>query len=215
MSRLLTTLFVDTLVIVELVDEFTGRPPQIAPAMRLRRAGAEEPEEPASYRRTAGGGVVFAAFDLVRRAAPAAAVSHELHVEGDAALRPDRPGGYPFTVPADPARWPVRVGVRLLPGPAYPYPRHVPVVHGRVLRAGAPVAEAVVEVRPAGGGTVTARCAADEAGRFSAGIADYRAPDARTPRPLALAARAPDGAASAVHLLAPEDFTRSIDLTVP
>jgi hypothetical protein len=135
-------------------------------------------------------------------------------VQPDGTLRPDRPDGYPIVVPPDLTAWPVRISVVLLAGPAYPYLRHVPVLHGRVLDpAGAPLADAVVTVLDTGAPNNPpapfARAATDHLGRFSAGL-----PRLSSDHVLVLRAAA-GGLTGADRPLAPADFQRSVDLTVP
>jgi hypothetical protein len=216
----LSLLQVDTQVVVLPREEVTGRTPPVPPLMRLQRMTATGPVDlTGAFRLTLGGNVVFDGFDRVRTAGDVGpAQDYLLTVAGDPVLRPELAGGYVFTVPADPAQWPVQVAVRLLPGPAYPYNQHVPVVRGRVLRAGADpdaVPDAIVVVSETAAGTVLARCAADHAGRFSAGVPRYRSIRTRTPRAVEVRATAPDGTAGTTVPLLPEDFHRPLHLTIP
>jgi hypothetical protein len=209
--RPVARLLVRTRAVIVVVDDATGRPPSRLPAMRLQRLGAGGPVEP-GWRSTVtlGGAVVFDGFmDMGRTPA----IEHyRLIVEPDAAVRPERRGGYAFTIGNVPDRWPVRLEVRLLPGPAYPYPPRLPVVRGMVLEGepgGSPIPDAVVTASEDGGATVAARCGADHRGSFSLGIPRYRAS-----RAISIRATAPGGAAGAWRLLTPSDFQRSVQLTV-
>jgi hypothetical protein len=148
-TRSLTTLRVDTAAIVLPVDEASGRPPSVPPPMRLFRndVAGNRVELAWGYRHTLGGAVVFSGFDRISTAQARSDEDFLLLVDGDDVLRPDSPDGYQFTVPAAPLAWPVQVAVPLLPGPSYPHPRRVPVVHGRVLHGGGdstPVSDAIV-----------------------------------------------------------------------
>src|SRR5690242_3524683 len=182
--------------VVRIEDAVTGRPPQHPPPMRLQRLGTSDPVDLTwTARLTVGGAVVFSGFDRVDPPPPSSAAppaeDYLLIVEPDPALRPEQLTGYRFTVPPDPARWPVDVVVRLLPGPAYPYAPQVPSVHGQVLRPGSgrvPVAGAVVSVTEDAGEAILARAGADHKGRFTAGLLRYR-----TARTISAQATAPDG----------------------
>ncbi|OLB75214.1 MAG: hypothetical protein AUI14_21460 [Actinobacteria bacterium 13_2_20CM_2_71_6] len=217
----LSRLRILTQAVVLVRNEVTGQPPAVPPQMRVRRvdpAGAVELSW--TPRSTLGGAVVFAGFDLAAAAGIAGGESYELLVDPTGVLRPERPDGYPFTIPVGPAQWPVQVSVVLLPGPGYPYRPQIPVVRGRVLRPGpppVPVVDAVVAAVPVGPpgppgppGPVVARCLTDHAGRFSLGIARLR-----TGRALNLVATAPDGTSGAPRLLHPDDLRRTVDLTIP
>jgi hypothetical protein len=198
---IISRLRVRTRVVVLPRDDVTGRPASRAPAMRLLVAGNELPWTPRS---TAGGAVLFSGLDLNRDAPPTGPAGYLLLVEPDPVLRPEQPAGYQFVVPVDPDRWPVRVPVTLLPGPAYPYLPQLPVIHGRVHRAtGEPVPDTLVAVLLDSGATA-ARAATDEAGRFSAGLPRRRTGQALTIR-----------AAGVQRPLDPTDFHRSVDLIVP
>lgn len=209
------SVLIRTPAVVLPVDDVAGLPPATMPVMRLLAgAGPDAPELSTPARRTVSGNVVFPGLDWpAGRPPPVAALTYRLMVEPDAVLRPDRPDGYPIVVPPDLAGWPVRIPVVLLAGPAYPYLRHVPVVHGRVLDpAGAPLADAVVTVLDTGAPNPPApfaRAATDHLGRFSAGL-----PRLASDHVLVLRAAA-GGTTGADHPLAPADFHRSVDLTVP
>lgn len=202
---------VRTKVVFVVVDEATGLPPAVSPAMRMQRLeGGNAVELDWRSTVTLGGAVVFSGHMDVDGAPQAE--SYRLIVEADAALRPELPLGYEFTVGANPASWPVRLVVGLLPGPAYTYLCRLPVVHGLVIEAGAqrpPVADAIVVASEDGGMTVSARCGADHRGSFSLGVPRYR-----PSRPMSVRASAPDGAVSPWQVLTPRDFSRSVQLTI-
>ena len=127
-------------------------------------------------------------------------------------MRPDRPGGYVFTVGADPARWPVRVVVRLLPGPAYLHQLRLPVVRGSVVEftpERPPVSDAVVVASEDGGAHVAARCATDERGSFGLGLPGYR-----PSKTILIQARATGFQPSAWRRLTPTSLQRPVQLTV-
>jgi hypothetical protein len=197
--------------VVVLEDDATGRPPAIPPAMRLYQLGQGDPVEPSWRTRvTLGGAVLFSGHDTV--GLPRQQERYRLVVEASAIYRPERPDGYEFTVEPDPGRWPVRVPVRLLPGPDYAYPTRLPVVHGQVVRAGQelrPAADAVVVAAEGTGPTVTAQCGADHRGRFSLGV-----PRLRGNRPMVMRAVATDGAASPWQPIGPQELQRSVQLTL-
>jgi hypothetical protein len=207
----LSRLQVRTKAVVVVVDDATGRSPGIPPAMRLYQLGQGDPVEPSWRRRvTLGGAVLFSGHDTV--GLPAQQERYRLIVEGDASFRPEQPGGYEFTVELDPVDWPVRVLVRLLPGPDYAYPTRLPAVRGQVLRDGAeprPAADAVVVAAEGGAMTVTARCGADHQGRFSLGV-----PRLRDTRQMVMQAIATDGAVSAWQPIGPLELQRSVQLTI-
>jgi len=207
----LSRLLVRSKAVVLVVDDFTGQPPAVPPAMCLQQL-QDNVVTALDWRPavTLGGAVVFAALDNL---GGTPTVEHyRLLVEADDALRPDQPDGYELDVPADPADWPVRVAVRLLPGPGYAFTPRLPVVRGLVLEPGPglqPVANAVVAASEDGGGTVSARCSADHRGSFSLGLPGYRAS-----RATSIQATAPDGAAAPWQALAANDFETSVHLTV-
>jgi hypothetical protein len=176
--------------VVVVLDDVTGRPSSQPPAMRLQQlldkptgAGKEAVDLDRRTRLTLGGAVVFDAHLNVN---DTPTLEHyKLIVDGDEVQRPDRPNGYAFTVGKNPTRWPVRLVVRLLPGPAYRYQLRVPVVHGSVVEllppqppaadtVPPPVADAVVVASEDAGVTSVARCATDERGSFSLGLPSYR-----------------------------------------
>ena len=202
---------VRTKAVVVLVDEVTGRPPPLPPAMRMQRL-LEPDAVDLDWRTTLtiGGAVVFNGHMNVD--GPANVERYRLLVEADAAVRPDRPGGYVFTVGSDPARWPVRLVVRLLPGPAYAFQPHLPVVRGRVVEL-APerpsVANAVVAASEDGGTTAAVRCGTDDRGSFSLGIPRYR-----TSRTIHIQARATGFQPGAWRRLVPRDLKQPVRLTV-
>ena len=207
----LTRLLVRTKAVIAVVDDATRLPPALPPVMRLQRIIAGAAVELGSRARaTIGGAVVFDALMAVGDTHEAE--DYRLTVDADAALRPDRRAGYAFTVGGDPARWPVRVEVRLLPGPAYQYPPRTPVVRGSVLEAGPdrhPVADAVVIASADGGVTVAARCGADGRGDFGLGLPRYR-----PSRPTSIRASAPGGAVGDWRVVDTGDFERHVQLTV-
>ncbi len=202
-------------VLVRVIDAVTGGPPYKPPTLRLRQvdpATGALAEVGGPARLTAGGAVVFSRLDTTGPAVGTVR-QYRLDVEADPVSGPEQAGGYPITVPADPAVWPVEVAVVLLPGPAYPYAAHIPVLRGQVLRAppdGSPVAGAVVTVTENVTGAVVARAAADHLGRYTAGVPRYRATRAISAQPVA-----PDGATGTIQQLADDDFRRSVDLTIP
>jgi hypothetical protein len=207
----LSRLEVRTKAVVVVVDDATGRPPAIPPAMRLYQLGQGDPVEPSWRSRVSlGGAVLFSGHDTV--GLPRQEERYRLVVEGDASFRPEQPGGYELTVEPDPEGWPVRVLVRLLPGPDYAYPTRLPVVRGQVVRAGQerrPAPDAVVVAAEGPGPTVTARCGADHLGRFSLGV-----PRLRVTRPMVMQAIATDGAVSAWQPIGPQELQRAVQLTV-
>jgi hypothetical protein len=212
-SEPVSTLLVRTKAVVLVVDDTTGRPPALLPTMHLQRLGGDGPVD-LGWRTTVtlGGAVVFEGLMDVGGAP--AAERYRLLVDGDDALRPDRPDGYDLTVPANPALRPVQVAVRLLPGPGYAYAPRLPVVRGRVLEPTpgpqpVPVPNAVVVASEDGGTTVSARCGADRRGSFSLGLPTYRASQTTVIR-----ATAPDGAATPWRPLVARDFETSVHLTV-
>jgi hypothetical protein len=202
---------VRTKAVVVVLDDVTGQPPPLPPAMRMQRLlGPDAVELDWRTTLTLGGAVVFDGHMDVD--GTAALERYRLIVEADAAVRPDRPSGYVFTVGANPARWPVRLVVRLLPGPAYAYQAGVPLVHGRVVELAPerpPVEDAVVAASEDGGTTVAARCAADERGSFSLGLPRYR-----PTRPIVVRASAPGFLPAAWRRLTPTDLQRSVQLTI-
>jgi hypothetical protein len=207
----LSRLRVRTKAVVLVVDDATGRPPAIPPAMRLYQLGQGDPVEPSWRARvTVGGAVLFSGHDTV--GLPRQQERYRLVVEGDASYRPERPAGYEFTVEPDPGGWPVRVLVRLLPGPGYTYPTRLPAVHGQVVRDGPeprPAPDAVVVAAEGAAMTVTARCGADHQGRFSLGL-----PRLRDTRPMVMQAIATDGAVSPWQPIGLPELQRSVQLTV-
>jgi hypothetical protein len=173
---------VRTKAVVVVLDDFTGQPPSQPPAMRLKQLldkpdgmGKEAVELAWRTTLTLGGAVVF---DVHTDVNGTASLEHyKLMIVGDEVQRPDRPQGYAFTVGPNPIRWPVRLVVRLLPGPAYPYPLRLPVVRGSVVELvpeRPPVPDAVVVASEDAGVTTGARCATDERGAFSLGLPTYR-----------------------------------------
>jgi hypothetical protein len=202
---------VRTKAVVVVLDDLTRQPPPLPPAMRMQRLlGPDTVELDWRTTLTAGGAVVFNGHMDVDGAA--AVERYRLIVEADASMRPDRPGGYVFTVGANPARWPVRLVVRLLPGPAYAYQAGLPVVHGRVLELAPerpPVADAVVAASEDGGTTVAARCATDERGSYSLGLLRFR-----PTRPVVIRAGAPGFLPGTWRRLTPMDLTRPVRLTI-
>jgi len=207
----LSRLRVATQVVVLVRDEVTGEPPAVSPTMRLQRVdGLAVTDLDWTARLTISGAVVFAGFDRVSGSGAAVAEDYLLLVASDGVFRADHPAGYAFTVPPDSGQWPVEVRVRLLPGPAYPYLRHLPVVRGRVLRSGAPVPDAIVALTENNGAVVSARCAADHLGRFS-----VRAQRYRPTRAMEIRATAPGGVSSPSRVLVSDDFVQSVDLIVP
>ena len=186
-------------------DEVTGRPPSAPPAMSLRSIrGGVETDLPWTARPTMSGGVVFSGFEAYESNLPAAARDYRLVVHPDPRLRPERPAGYPFTVPPDVAAWPVTIPVALLPGPAYPFLPQIPVLHGSVLRADhSAVAETEVAVL-LDTGAVTARGLTDDRGRFSVGV-----PRRRAGRNLTLRA------AGLQQAVTDDDFQRPVNLLIP
>lgn len=204
-------LLVRSRAVVLVLDDFTGQPPAVLPAMRLQRLQGDAVIELDWHPTvTLGGAAVFSALDDL--GGTPAAESYRLLVDADDALRPDQPDGYGLDVPADPARWPVQVPVRLLPGPGYAFAPRLPVVRGLVLETGPglrPVPDAVVAASDDGGATVSARCGADHRGSFSLGLPSYRASRATLIR-----ATAPDGAVTQWRPLVARDFETSVHLTV-
>jgi hypothetical protein len=202
-----------TKAVVVPLDSATGLPPAHPPVMRVQRldtAGTVDVDWP--QKRTLGGAVVFG--EQTDAGTPPAREDFRLVVEAGAVFRPESPKGYPFTVGADPARWPVRLLVRLLPGPSYSYPPRTPVVRGTVVAGGpgpvrAPVPDAVVEASVDGGGTVSNRCGADHQGGFALGLPSYRPSRATVVR-----ARSPSGAQGSWRAVLPADFDRTVQLTV-
>lgn len=197
--------------VVRVLDDFTGQPPAVPPAMRLQWLQGDAVTE-LGWRPTVtlGGAMVFGALDDL--GSTPAAERYRLLVDADDALRPDRPDGYALDVPADPASWPVQVKVSLLPGPGYAFTPHLPVVRGLVLEPGPglqPVANAVVAASEDNGGTVSSRCGADHRGSFSLGLPTYRAS-----RATVIQATAPDGAVTPWRALVANDFETSVHLTV-
>jgi hypothetical protein len=167
---------VRTKAVMVILDDVTGKPPSQPLAMRIQQLlGTEAVDLDWRTSLTLGGAVVF---DGLMDVNGSLGLEHyKLIVEGDQVQRPDRPKGYAFTVGVNPTRWPVRLVVRLLPGPAYPYQLRVPVVHGSVvelLPERPPVTDAVVVASEDAGVTVAARCATDERGGFSLGLPTYR-----------------------------------------
>jgi hypothetical protein len=180
-------LLVRTKAVVVVVDDVTGKPPSEPPAMRLQRL-LDTAVVDLDWRTTLtlGGAVVFDGHmdvddgnHVIER--------YKLIVEGDRVQRPDRPNGYYFTVGDKPTRWPVRLVVRLLPGPAYQHQLRLPTVHGSVaelvrdehgnplpVAKWPPVPDAVVVAFEDGGLSMVARCATDERGSFSLGLPSYR-----------------------------------------
>jgi hypothetical protein len=209
----LSRLRIRTKAVVAVLDDATGQPPARPPVMRMQRLGDGDPVDlDWEQTLTLGGAVLFSGHTDVDGAR--GTEHYRLVVEPDSALRPELPGGYAFTVGPDPARWPVRLVVRLLPGPTYAHPPRRPVVHGVVVEAGpgperAVVADAVVAASEDGGATVRVRCGADHQGSFSLGLPTYR-----PSRPMSVRASAPDGAVGAWRALTPRDFERSVQLTV-
>ena len=68
----------------------------------------------------------------------------------------------PALVPSGP------VEIRLLPGPAYPFPNHLPVVRGVVTDAGVPTADVLVSsTTTVGGVDLVERAVTDDAGQFA------------------------------------------------
>lgn len=202
---------VRTKAVVVVVDDVTGRPPPLPPAMRMQRLlGSEAVDLDWRTTLTVGGAVVFDGHMDVE--GTASLERYRLLVEADAAVRPERPGGYVFTVGANPARWPVRLVVRLLPGPAYAYQPRLPVVRGRVVELAdqrPPVADAVVAASEDGGATVAARCASDDRGGFGLGLPGYR-----PSKTIVIRAAAPGFLPAAWRQLRPNDLQRPVRLTV-
>jgi hypothetical protein len=205
---------VRTKAIVLVVDHVTQKPPPLPPPMRLQRLlGPDAVDLDWHTTLTPGGAVVFDGHMDVD--GTTTAEHYRLIVESDAAQRPDRPGGYAFTVGANPARWPVRVAVRLLPGPAYAYQLRVPVVRGRVVelaRGSPPVADA--EVTASEPGVVVpmelvTRCATDERGSFSLGLPEYQPTSS-----IRIRASAPGFVDSAWRPVKAEDLDRPVRLTI-
>jgi hypothetical protein len=204
-------LLVRSRAVALVVDDFTGQPPAVPPAMRLQRLLGDAVVE-LDWRPTVtlGDAVVFGALDDL--GGTPAAERYRLLVDADDALRPDQPDGYALDVPADPASWPVQVAVRLLPGPGYAFTPHLPVVRGLVLEPGPelqPVRDAVVAASEDDGATVSSRCGADHRGSFSLGLPTYRAS-----RTTVIQATAPDGAVTPWRALVAKDFETSVHLTV-
>ena len=117
-SEPLSHLRVRTRAIILVKDEMTGLPPAAPPSMRIQRLDERDAVELGWHSTvTVGGAVVFSGHmdvgDTPREE------SYRLIVEADAALRPERPGGYEFTVGADPDTWPFQLEVHLLAGPGY------------------------------------------------------------------------------------------------
>ena len=171
-----------TKAFVVVLDDVTEEPPSQHPEMRLKQlldkpdgTGKEAVDLDWRTTLTLGGAVVFDGNMVVNGTTT---VEHyKLIVVGDEVQRPDRPNGYAFTVGLNPTRWPVRLVVRLLPGPAYPYQLQLPIVRGSVvalLPERPPVTDAVVVVSEDAGATIAARCATDERGAFSLGLPSYR-----------------------------------------
>jgi hypothetical protein len=209
----LSRLLIRTKAVVVVLDDAIGQPPARAPLMRLQQLGNGNPVE-LDWEQTVtlGGAVVFSGLTVVDGAR--GPEHYRLLVEPDSALRPELPGGYAFTVGSDAANWPVRLVVRLLPGPTYLHPPRTPTIHGLVVEAGPgpqrpPVADARVAASEDGGATIRARCGADHEGSFSLGLPTWR----RT-RPMVVRASAPDGAVGPWRRLTPRDFERSVQLTV-
>jgi hypothetical protein len=202
---------VRTKAVVVVVDEVTGRPPPLPPAMRMQRLlGPEAVDLDWRTTLTVGGAVVFDGHMDVE--GTAALERYRLLVEADAAVRPERPAGYVFTVGANPARWPVRLVVRLLPGPAYAYQPRLPVVRGQVVELAPqrpPVANAVVAASEDGGATVAARCGSDERGGFSLGLQGYR-----PSKTILIRAVAPGFQPGAWRQLQPKDLQRTVRFTI-
>ncbi len=202
---------VRTKAVVVPVDEVTGQPPAVPPAMRLQRLlGSDAVDLDWRTTRTLSGAVVFDGHtDVSGRTAEE---RYRLLVEGDATVRPERPGGYVFTVGADPAGWPVRVVVRLLPGPAYAYQLRLPVVRGSVVEFAPerpPVANAVVVASEDGGAHETARCATDDRGSFSLGLPGYR-----PSKTILIRAVAPGFLPGAWRRVTPTSLQQPVQLTV-
>jgi hypothetical protein len=209
----ISRLRIRTKAVVIVLDDATGEPPARPVLMRMQRLGDGDPVElDWEQSVTLGGAVVFSGHTVVDGAG--GTERYRLLVESDSALRAELPGGYEFTVEPDPAGWPVRLVVRLLPGPTYAHPPRLPAVHGVVVEAG-PVPErvavvnAIVTAAENGGATVRARCGADHQGSFSLGLPTYR-----PSRPMSVRASAPDGAVGAWRALTARDFERSMQLTV-
>jgi hypothetical protein len=180
-------LLVRTKAVVVVVDDVTGKPPSQPPAMRLQRLlDTEAVDLDWHTTLTLGGAIVFDGHMDVDDGNPVIEL-YKLIVEGDGVQRPDRPNGYYFTVGNKPTRWPVRLVVRLLSGPAYPYDFRMPTVHGSVAEVARdqhgnplpvaqwpPVPDALVVASEDGGLNMVARCATDELGSFSLGLPSYR-----------------------------------------
>jgi len=209
----LSRVLLRTKAVIVPLDAATGLPPAHPPVMRVQRLGAAGPVDVDwPQKRTLGGAVVFG--EQTDTGSLPTSEDFRLIVEPDPVFRPEVPKGYPFTVGADPARWPVRLVVRLLPGPSYSYPPRTPVVRGTVLAGGPgparpPVPDAVVEASVDGGVTVTTRCGADHRGGFALGLPNYR-----PTRPTVVRALSAAGVQGNWRALLPADFDRTVQLTV-
>jgi hypothetical protein len=202
---------VRTKAVVIVLDDVTGRPPSLLPVLRIQRIlGRDTVELDWQVTRTVSGAAVFNGhMDVSGRAA---VEWYRLLVQGDATMRPDEPNGYIFVVLADPARWPVRVVVRLLPGPAYAYQLRLPVVRGSVAELvadGPPVADAVVVASEDNGAHEMARCATDKRGSFGLGLPGYR-----PSKNIVIRAWAAGFLPGAWQQLSPIDLQEPVQLTV-
>jgi hypothetical protein len=159
-------LVLETRVVGLPVDSFTGRPPAGTMTYELlvvQMVGGQPVREPTRFNPfVTGRGVVT--FPALEESPAATGQPFVLLVDpGEVRARYPTPGtpGFDFAFPGPGGLR--RVSIDLRPGPAYPYPRHVPVVRGLVRLAGEPVPDVVVS---AGNDTALS----DASGRFSLGV---------------------------------------------